>query len=516
MAEKKYSHVAVIGIDGMGNFNRNTPTPIMDSIFAEGAQSYFALSKDPTISAQNWGAMLLGTDPEIHGLTNSIVSREEYTNTEIPSIFTMIRRKYPDAYLASCCNWDPINYGIIEHNIGVDMMTADNDDILCPMIEETVAKKPVFLFVQFDDVDGAGHGNWYGTPGHLERITKTDVLVGRIYDAYKKAGIIDDTLFIVIADHGGYRGGHGGYTDGEKYVYFAIAGKTVNRCTMEYAETKDIAATVLYALGVDIPDYNPGGFSSQVPAGVFDDTAEYIMPGLSDYIPKGSPTGSFGGEGGLTSFADKDKILMALFFDDSIADEAGKCSFTEHGHVKYYSNGIKGAMGELGATGYLTCDGIDLNGKSFTFCCWLKIDPTLKDDICVAGTAPKTGNGYGDGFALALRGDETRFSITRNDEPVSFVTSFRDNSSGWIHVACVVDADEKVVKFYNNFAPVREYPLGEDSVIGAGSLPFTIGNDASGSWNDKDNNFIFNMDDFILFSSALEAEEIEKLGGYYR
>ena len=34
---QRYKHVAVIGIDGMGNFNRLTDTPCMDRIFAEGA-----------------------------------------------------------------------------------------------------------------------------------------------------------------------------------------------------------------------------------------------------------------------------------------------------------------------------------------------------------------------------------------------------------------------------------------------------------------------------------------------
>ncbi len=108
---KRYQHVIVIGIDGMGNYNLKADTPNMDMLFENGAVNNAALSMDPTISAENWGAMLIGCDPGVHELTNSIISRFEYKNKALPTVFTRIRKEYPEAYLASCCNWDPINYG---------------------------------------------------------------------------------------------------------------------------------------------------------------------------------------------------------------------------------------------------------------------------------------------------------------------------------------------------------------------------------------------------------------------
>ena len=83
---KRYEHTIIIGIDGMGNFNRNANTPNIDALFENGAVTYTALSMDPTISAENWGAMLIGCNPAVHGLTNSIVSRYEYKNKELSSL----------------------------------------------------------------------------------------------------------------------------------------------------------------------------------------------------------------------------------------------------------------------------------------------------------------------------------------------------------------------------------------------------------------------------------------------
>lgn len=276
----KYAHVIVVGIDGAGSFIRDARTPNFDRIFADGAVTYKALASNPSISAECWGSMLLGVGPEVHKLTNEIVSSTPYpVDSRFPSLFRRIREVSPEAVLGSYCDWNPITYGIVENNIGVSHDTA-NDDALTPIICEYIrSKKPDFLFMQFDSVDGAGHKYGYGTAEHLRRIGEVDVLVNDIYSAAEDAEIIDDTLFMVIADHGGTNpgngqgGGHGGWTDGEKYVTFAAKGKEVNKTEIGEMNIRDLAAIVLYALGIDIPDFDEAGWTSQIPDGIFADAS---------------------------------------------------------------------------------------------------------------------------------------------------------------------------------------------------------------------------------------------------
>ena len=99
---RKYSHVIVIGIDGAGSFIKDAHTPSFDEIFKNGAKTFDALASNPTISAECWGSMLLGVGPEVHKLTNSIVSTIPYpTDSVFPSVFKRIREFYPDANLGS-------------------------------------------------------------------------------------------------------------------------------------------------------------------------------------------------------------------------------------------------------------------------------------------------------------------------------------------------------------------------------------------------------------------------------
>lgn len=277
---RKYSHIIVLGIDGAGSFIKDADTPYFDSIFANGAVIYDALASNPSISAECWGSMLLGVGPEVHKLTNGVVSSTPYpTDSPYPSLFRRIKAVYPEAELGSYCDWNPITYGIVEDNLGVSHDTA-NDDALAPIICDYIkAKKPDFLFIQFDSVDGAGHKHGYGTPEHLKRIGEVDVLVNDVYRAAQDAGMIDETLFIVIADHGGTNpgngqgGGHGGWTDGEKYVTFAATGKGVNNAQLEKMNIRDLAAIVLYSFGIDSPEFDEAGWTSQIPDGLFDDSS---------------------------------------------------------------------------------------------------------------------------------------------------------------------------------------------------------------------------------------------------
>lgn len=275
--QRKYSHIIVIGVDGAGSWFKDAHTPCFDKIFKNGAITYNALSSKPTISAECWGSMLIGVGPEIHKLTNRRVSILPYSlRSAHPTVFRRIRKAYPKAELGSYCDWNPITKGIVEKFIGVSHATAKDKELTPIVCNYIIDKKPDFLFIHFDSVDGAGHKNGYGTKNHIDAIGEVDKLIGDVYSAIEKADILDDTLFIVIADHGGTngedgKGSHGGWTDEEKYVTFAAAGKSVNNTVIDQMNIRDLAAIILYAMGIESPEFDEKGWTSQIPDGLFAD-----------------------------------------------------------------------------------------------------------------------------------------------------------------------------------------------------------------------------------------------------
>lgn len=82
-----------------------------------------------------------------------------------------------------------------------------------------------------------------------------DGYIGEIVNAVKEAGMLDETIFIVTADHGGINKGHGGKTMQEMETPFIVCGKGIKK-GYEFQESMmqfDCASTLAYILGLQQP-----------------------------------------------------------------------------------------------------------------------------------------------------------------------------------------------------------------------------------------------------------------------
>lgn len=269
-----YKHVFIIGVDGAGRFFKDADTPNFDRIFANGAVNYKVRVEVPSDSGPNWASVLTGVSyfkHLIHNGSSGEVQRD--SSTKYPTVFGVVRAARNQTELASFVNWNNVNYGMIETDLGVTEHQNGDDaaltDEICAYFDEGDA--PAVFFVQLDSVDGAGHAYGSASQEYLDAITTADSYVGKIYDAVVRNGLMEDGLFIVTADHGHKKtGGHGRFSMRESITTIAATGKTViPGGTLDgVTRDRDIAAITLFALGVD----QPAGMSARVPGNLFNDT----------------------------------------------------------------------------------------------------------------------------------------------------------------------------------------------------------------------------------------------------
>ena len=508
-----YKHVVVIGVDGAGGYFRQAQTPCIDEIFENGATTYQMLTSNPTISAQCWGSMLHGVTPAFHGLTNAIVAAKAYpADSKFPSFFRIIREQNPDAVLASFCHWNPINVGIVEDGIGVykvgDMGDAALTEQICSYLQKNT---PDAMFVQFDEADGAGHSYGYNTAAQLDTISRIDGYIGRIYDAYAKKGILEETLFIVTADHGGNGTGHGGWTDTEKYVMFAAAGKTVVHGAIGEMEVRDVAAVVVHALGYTAPDT----WTAKVPDNLFEGVQGMERPVFEDtespryHRPMNSPAKD--SEGYVTNFVKNHTLQTYLTFDGTSADACGGTT-SEKGKL-YYVDGYFG-KGVVLDDGCIALHDYAPGTDSFTASLWFKTEGVASDPVLFSNK--DWNNGYNKGFVLSLRNtDDIRFNMgdgsSRMDANAVLPSDYR---TGWVHILLVVDREKQEIRMCYDFGDVitAKIPAGLQADSLDAYTKLYIGQDGTGAYAAA---LAATVDEFMLFDGAFTAEDIQALRAYY-
>ena len=509
-----YKHVVIIGVDGGGYFFRSTPTPNMDAIFADGSITYDWRAVSPSISAQNWGSMLHGVLPEFHRLTNTIAASQPYNpESPYPSIFRVVREALPEAVLASFCNWAAVNVGIIEDGIGVEKWNGPNDPAVTDKVVSYLGgNAPTLLYVHFDSCDAAGHGHGYGSSEHLAAVSAVDGLIGRIYAALEQGNLLDDTLFMVVTDHGGTpQGSHGGNTDAEMIIFFGAAGKTVDKYTpIVDGDNRDVAAIAAYALGVETPET----WTSRVPTGVFWDVTggEHKAPVIPVSPNRKHQTEDTPPLTEVQELLKDHNVLAYLPLDGGAADAFGKVNTTPFGKLyyydAYYGKGI--ALDD----GYITLEDVKVGTGSFSVAFWVKTNGVSGDPCFLCNKDWKSG--LNDGFVFSLRESDIKFNAggKGGTERMDVVAALPlDYKEGWMHVILVVDRKEQEIRIYEDFALEGrgDIPAALQDVS-FDALPLRIGQDGLGTYGDH---LAAQIDEFILTSDVLTAADIAALKEYY-
>jgi arylsulfatase A-like enzyme len=105
-------------------------------------------------------------------------------------------------------------------------------------------------------LDHAGHASGWGSQSYYDNLTEIDGRVSQIEEAAKAAGIINETLFVIAADHGGNGVDHYGpaWSKTLRQIPIIFSGCGVKPGVVsERVTICDIAPTILDAFGISTP-----------------------------------------------------------------------------------------------------------------------------------------------------------------------------------------------------------------------------------------------------------------------
>ncbi|WP_066757042.1 alkaline phosphatase family protein [Crocinitomix algicola] len=220
-----------IGIDGvradaLKQLMDDDMIPIMKELFATGTYTFDSWHLGVTSSGPSWSDMLTGVWENKHGVTNNSYTGSEYD--DYPYFPTRVKECRPNAKAVQVTSWSPMSDNV--YNDGWDNKLIPPTDDACALaaVSQLIDPDLDILFVHFDDVDGAGHGNGFNPaiPAYMNAITYVDTKVGQVIEAVQSRANYGSEKWVIMltTDHGGTGTTHGGNSDTERHIWWVANG----------------------------------------------------------------------------------------------------------------------------------------------------------------------------------------------------------------------------------------------------------------------------------------------------
>lgn len=257
----------ILGFDGLAGFAVDSAAmPCLHSLMQEGSWTTRKHSILPTSSAANWATMVMGAGPEVHGYIAWDSREPAFTPAETgpngmpPTLFTLFRQARPDAESGCTYQWDGIKYVVDTAAVSMHRQFPGTEEgieeELAFVREYIVDEEPELALFTWDYPDHTGHSlGWY-TPAYYEMLARLDKVIEGVVQTLRETGLVEDTLLVITADHGGHKTWHGDPVLSDLYAPFVAygggirEGHRIESPMYQY----DVAATVAHYLGLEMPD----------------------------------------------------------------------------------------------------------------------------------------------------------------------------------------------------------------------------------------------------------------------
>ena len=256
------THIFVISIDGLRpDALKVANTPHIDKLREQGAFTPRAQTVLPSRTLPAHTSMLSGLKVEKHQVETNRY-HDEMGYFSFPTIFTKAKEQGLSTAFFANLHF----FRFLANPRDVDKMEFPESErraykyIFRPLGERAThhirSSKPALLFLHLAQVDGAGHAYGWMSKEQIDMVEVVDRQVGQVLEAVKAGGIWQNSYFIITADHGGHEKGHGTSLPEDMTIPWLICGPNIKKGYEIEGQVHvyDTAATVLYILGIPIPE----------------------------------------------------------------------------------------------------------------------------------------------------------------------------------------------------------------------------------------------------------------------
>jgi glycerophosphoryl diester phosphodiesterase len=240
-------------------------TPAIDALIDRGSYSWRARSVMPSVTLPCHTSLFFSLPPDVHGVQSNNWHRPA---SPAQSLLEVLHGAGADT--ARFFTWDELRdlslpgavALSIHHRLSAEGLTAVGD----AAVEHIAAHKPAFSFVYLEATDAVGHAYGWMSPEYLDAVTFSDAIIGRVIEGLRAGGDEAETVFVVMADHGGHDFGHGTEADEDMLIPLIMAGPgvTQGRELDGPAGLIDIAPTILRLMGISAPEHWQGKPIAQI------------------------------------------------------------------------------------------------------------------------------------------------------------------------------------------------------------------------------------------------------------
>ena len=248
-----------IGIDGCRpDALTQAQTPNIDGLINGGIYINDALCSidgQPTVSGPGWSTMITGVWFDKHGVSDNSFSGSNFD--EYPPFNVLMEESSQEYHTASFIMWTPIHTQIFGSTMDYNELHSTYDGSVAQGAADYMSTPNLdVLFLDFDDVDIAGHSYGYSPEAnqYINAIENVDEYIGWVIDAMENRPTFqnEDWLVMITSDHGGIDYSHGGQTIEERQIPIILSGSLVSVETLpEQSYLTNMVPTLLHYFGIE-------------------------------------------------------------------------------------------------------------------------------------------------------------------------------------------------------------------------------------------------------------------------